>query len=198
MGAVMAAVAGIMVALSVDELMPLAKEIDPQSNPSYGVLWDVGDGVEPGGAPDHGHWLKRRNNKAHAEVGFAMSGPHSAGFALMFATIGHQIFNRDYRHIVLLRERDALRRARHGAIVVGQFTQHACRFKASQGHQVDSRFGVTAAGQHAARLRAQREDMARTVEIGRFRAIGNGCAHGGHGQPRTRRWSRLAPLRWSR
>lgn len=34
----MAAVAGIMVALSVDELMPLAKEIDPQSNPSYGVL----------------------------------------------------------------------------------------------------------------------------------------------------------------
>ena len=38
MGAIMAAVAGIMVALSVDELMPLAKEIDPQSNPSYGVL----------------------------------------------------------------------------------------------------------------------------------------------------------------
>ena len=35
---IMAAVAGIMVALSVDELMPLAKEIDPQSNPSYGVL----------------------------------------------------------------------------------------------------------------------------------------------------------------
>lgn len=36
--AIMAAVAGIMVALSVDELMPLAKEIDPHSNPSYGVL----------------------------------------------------------------------------------------------------------------------------------------------------------------
>ncbi|MNC36770.1 Zinc transporter ZupT [compost metagenome] len=34
----MAAVAGIMVALSVDELMPLAKEIDPHNNPSYGVL----------------------------------------------------------------------------------------------------------------------------------------------------------------
>ncbi|ECY4092375.1 zinc transporter ZupT, partial [Salmonella enterica subsp. enterica serovar Hadar] len=33
-----AAVAGIMVALSVDELMPLAKEIDPNNNPSYGVL----------------------------------------------------------------------------------------------------------------------------------------------------------------
>ena len=36
--AVMAAVAGIMVALSVDELMPLARDIDPHSNPSYGVL----------------------------------------------------------------------------------------------------------------------------------------------------------------
>lgn len=38
MAAVMAAVAGIMVALSVDELMPLAKELDPDNNPSYGVL----------------------------------------------------------------------------------------------------------------------------------------------------------------
>ena len=38
LGGVLAAVAGIMVALSVDELMPLAKEIDPNNNPSYGVL----------------------------------------------------------------------------------------------------------------------------------------------------------------
>ncbi|WP_303755912.1 zinc transporter ZupT [Enterobacter hormaechei] len=30
--------AAIMAALSVDELMPLAKEIDPNNNPSYGVL----------------------------------------------------------------------------------------------------------------------------------------------------------------
>jgi len=35
--AIMAAVAGIMVALSVDELMPLAREIDPHNNPSYGM-----------------------------------------------------------------------------------------------------------------------------------------------------------------
>lgn len=38
MASVMSAVAGIMVALSVDELMPLAKEIDPNNNPSYGIL----------------------------------------------------------------------------------------------------------------------------------------------------------------
>lgn len=38
MASIMAVVAGIMVALSVDELMPSAKEIDPLRNPSYGIL----------------------------------------------------------------------------------------------------------------------------------------------------------------
>lgn len=38
MASIMAAVAGIMVALSVDELIPLAKEVDPQRNPSIGIL----------------------------------------------------------------------------------------------------------------------------------------------------------------
>lgn len=85
----------------------------------------------------------------------------------MFATIGHQIFNRDYRHIVLLSELDALRRAGHGAIVIGQLAQHACRFKASRGHEVDSGFSVAAAGQYAARLRTQREDV-----TGRLRSEG--------------------------
>lgn len=38
MAGIMAAVAGIMVALSVDELIPLAKEVDPARNPSIGIL----------------------------------------------------------------------------------------------------------------------------------------------------------------
>lgn len=38
MSSVMAAVAGIMVALSIDELIPLAKEVDPKRNPSIGIL----------------------------------------------------------------------------------------------------------------------------------------------------------------
>ncbi|AKH90102.1 MULTISPECIES: zinc transporter ZupT [Edwardsiella] len=41
MAAIMTLVAGIMVALSVDELMPLAREIDPQNNPSRGVLCGI-------------------------------------------------------------------------------------------------------------------------------------------------------------
>jgi ZIP family zinc transporter len=65
MGAIMAAVAGIMVALSVDELMPLAKEIDPQSNPSYGVLCGMSVmGLSLVVSADDGHRLnKRKNNK---------------------------------------------------------------------------------------------------------------------------------------
>lgn len=38
MAGIMAAVSGIMVALSVDELIPLAKEVDPERNPSIGIL----------------------------------------------------------------------------------------------------------------------------------------------------------------
>ena len=38
MAAVMSAVSGIMVALSIDELIPTAREIAPESNPSYGIL----------------------------------------------------------------------------------------------------------------------------------------------------------------
>jgi len=37
---------------------------------------------------------------------------------------------------------------------------------------------VAAAGQYAARLRAQRENVSRTVQIGRFRVIGNRRANG--------------------
>ncbi|QIQ21328.1 zinc transporter ZupT [Zophobihabitans entericus] len=38
MASIMSAVAGIMVALSIDELIPLAKEVDPKRNPSIGIL----------------------------------------------------------------------------------------------------------------------------------------------------------------
>ncbi|MNT61761.1 hypothetical protein D3C72_1994250 [compost metagenome] len=66
---------------------------------------------------------------------------------------------------MFLRKLDALRRARHRAIVVGQFTQNTRRFKACQRHQIDGRFSVAAARQHAARLRAQWENVARTVQV---------------------------------
>ncbi len=80
---------------------------------------------------------------------------------------------------MFLRKRDALRRARHGAIVVGQFTQNTRRFEACQAYQIDSRFGVTTTGQYTAWLCAQREYVARTVQVGRFRVIGDCRTNGG-------------------
>ena len=172
MAAIMAAVAGIMVALSVDELMPLAKEIDPNKTPCFGVLSGLGlRGIclvlkQPAG------FLKktRRVNPA-----FFIQ---LAGFALMRLTIGHQIFDGDNGHVVLQGKVDALWRARHAAVVVGQFTEHAGWLEACQSHQIDGCFCVTTAGQNAARLRAQREDVARTVQIGRFCTVGNGGTNG--------------------
>ncbi len=59
MAAIMAAVAGIMVALSVDELMPLAKEIDPNNNPQlWRTMWNVSDGIQFSAATNGGNWLK--------------------------------------------------------------------------------------------------------------------------------------------
>lgn len=57
MAAIMAAVAGIMVALSVDEPMPLAKEIDPNNNPSYGVLCGMSVMGLSGVVTNGGYWL---------------------------------------------------------------------------------------------------------------------------------------------
>ena len=81
-------------------------------------------------------WASVKAQKQHSPLTSGLcsgvANRYLAGFTLMFATIGHQIFNRDYRHIVLLSELDALRRAGHGAIVIRQLAQHACRFKASR------------------------------------------------------------------
>ena len=68
----------------------------------------------------------------------------------MLTTVGHQIFDSHQRHIVFLRKLDAFRRARHGAIVVGQFTQNASRFKTCQAYQIDSGFSMATAGQELA------------------------------------------------
>lgn len=98
-GAIMAAVAGIMVALSVDELMPLAKDRSA-SNPSYGVLCGMAGHGAGGGTPDIGHRLaQKQHSPLTSGLCSSVANRYLAGFTLMFATIGHQIFNRDHRHI---------------------------------------------------------------------------------------------------
>ena len=56
--------------------------------------------------------------------------------------------------------RDRLRAARHRAVGVEDFHQHAGRLQAREQGQVARRLGVAGASEHATRLRHQREDVA--------------------------------------
>ena len=79
---------------------------------------------------------------------------------------------------MLLGEGGKLGAAHHRAVVVHQFGKHADRCQAGKPAQVDARFRVTGAHQHAAFLRHQRKDVAGPHEI-RSPAIAIGQrAHG--------------------
>ncbi len=60
-----------------------------------------------------------------------------------------------------------LRDARHGAVVVHDFADHAAVAKASQPRQIDGGFGLPSSHQHAAFARAQREDVTGADQIAR-------------------------------
>lgn len=67
MAAIMAAVAGIMVALSVDELMPLAKEIDPNNNPQlWRALRYVHHGAQSRHFADYRYRLRETSRRMQA------------------------------------------------------------------------------------------------------------------------------------
>ncbi len=55
---------------------------------------------------------------------------------------------------------------RHGAIVVHELAQHSRRLECGEAAQVDRRFGVSGANQHAATPRPQRKDVSRPREVG--------------------------------
>ncbi len=91
---------------------------------------------------------------------------------------------------MLAREHLQLGTPRHGAVGVEDFHQHAGRLQPGQHRQVDPGLGVAGAGQHAAGLGDQREDVAGLVQVRRPRigsdrgadgvgAVGGGDA-GGH------------------
>ena len=86
-------------------------------------------------------------------------GPHA---------IADQIGDRDHQQLVLLRELRERRHARHGAVVVHDFADHAGRRQPGDARQVDGRLGLSGAHQHAAVARAQREHVAGPREVGRL------------------------------
>ncbi|SOT38598.1 hypothetical protein F01_140092 [Burkholderia cenocepacia] len=72
-----------------------------------------------------------------------------------------------------LREALDIVAARHRAVRIHQLAQYAGRLQAREDRQVDRAFGMTAARQHAARLRTQRKHVAGAHDVVRLRAVGD-------------------------
>src|SRR5205807_1459887 len=73
--------------------------------------------------------------------------------------------------LVAARELLQLRAARHAAVVVHHFAQHAHGLQTRQTAQVQRRLGMPGAYQHSAAARAQREDVPGTGEVGSRRGL---------------------------
>ena len=78
-----------------------------------------------------------------------------------------QVRDRDDQQTVLLRELRQLRHARHRAVLVHDFADHAGRIETGHARQIDRRLGLTGANQHAAVAGAQRRHVTGPREVAR-------------------------------
>jgi hypothetical protein len=108
-----------------------------------------------------------------------------------------QVGDRHDEQPVAAREGHQVGHARHRAVLVHDLADHGHRTGAGEARQVDGALGLARAAQHAARHRAQREDVARAHEVlgpalriggdlDRARAVGGRDA-GGHAGARLDR-----------
>ena len=97
--------------------------------------------------------------------------------ALAALAIGDEVRHRNDLEAVLAREGQNLGAAFHRSVVIDEFANHAGRVKPCELHEIDGRFRMARAHQHAARLGDEREDMARAHEIiGHHIAVGQRMA----------------------
>ncbi len=92
--------------------------------------------------------------------------------------VGDQVGDRAHLQPVQAREFLQLRAPRHAAVGIEHFHQHPGRLQPGQQRQVASRLGVAGAGQHAARLGDQREDVAGLAQVVRLGVRLDRGAHG--------------------
>ena len=85
-----------------------------------------------------------------------------------------------------------MRAAAQAPVRIHEFAQHAGRLQTREDREIDRTFRMAAPGQHAARLRPQREHMAGTHDVAGFGVIGNRGAD--RGQPVHRRYARRHAL----
>ena len=90
---------------------------------------------------------------------------------LLFQTVGNDVLDADDLHAPFLRTLLQIRHTCHGAVLVHDFHEHACREAAGQLAEVDGRLGMARAAQHAVVLGIERIDVSRPAEGlgGRFR-----------------------------
>ena len=100
-----------------------------------------------------------------------------------------QVFDRDERQAPFFGLLGEFACAHHGAVVAHDFAAQAALLKAGEAAQIDGRFGVPIALEHAARFGEQGEHVPRAAEIlrlgvgvdalhGRDRSLGSGNARG--------------------
>ena len=82
----------------------------------------------------------------------------------------NQVRDRDHQQPVLLGELRQLRHARHRAVLVHDFADDAGRIEPGDARQIDGRFGLPGAHQHAAVARAQRQHVTRPRQVARLRS----------------------------
>ncbi len=93
---------------------------------------------------------------------------------LALAPVADELFDGAHAQLVPAREPEQLGQARHLAVVAHDLADDADRAAAGELHEVHGRLGVARALQYAARLRAQRKDVARLHEVVRH------CGRFGH------------------
>src|SRR6185312_5897306 len=79
----------------------------------------------------------------------------------------NQLGNRDHLQAMLRAEFMKLRDARHSAVPIHDFADHAGWIEPREAREVDGGFRLASANEYAALFRAQREDVARPREITR-------------------------------
>ena len=97
---------------------------------------------------------------------------------LLALAVGDEVGDRHTLQPVLLGKAGHLRTAHDGAVVVDQFADDADLRQAGELAEIDRRFGMAGAHQHAALARDQREDVAGPREIGSADIAVGEVAHG--------------------
>ena len=112
-----------------------------------------------------GQLLAKRDGGELAVLGRQPHGGAALDELLVAAPVLDEVGDGDHLQAVPLAVRDQVGHARHRPVVVHDLADDAGGVRPGEPREVDGRLGLADALEHAARLRAQREDVARLDEV---------------------------------